>query len=151
MAISVFMCCLSAKAGWLIIKSPPYCEEELNRRKRPRRYVTGAHREERQLASTLNECWSMDFVSDNLFNGKRIRALTIVDNFSRECLAIHVGEAIRGEEVAGVLESLRVLENKKPKSIRIDNGPEFISKILDKWAYVNHVTLDFSRPGKTNR
>jgi len=90
----------------------------------------------------------MDFVSDNLFNGRRIRALTIVDNCSRECLAIHVGQAIRGEEVVGVLEGLKLLEDRRLKCIRIDNGPEFISKVLDKWAYQNKITLDFSRPGK---
>lgn len=143
---------LLRREGWVINHKKVhriYCEEGLNlRRKRPRRHVAGAHREERLMASTLNECWSMDFVSDNLFNGRRIRALTIVDNFSRECMAIHVGPTIRGEEVVNVLEELRVLDNRLPKSIRIDNGPEFISKILDKWAYQNNVTLDFSRPGK---
>lgn len=142
---------LLQREGWIINHKKVhriYCEEGLNlRRKRPRRNVAGAHREDRSLASALDECWSMDFVSDSLFNGRRIRALTIVDNFSRECLAIHVGQAIRGEDVACVLEGLRVMENRRPKSIRMDNGPEFISKILDKWAYQNKVTLDFSRPG----
>lgn len=143
---------LLQREGWVVNHKKVhriYCEEGLNlRRKRPRRHVAGAHRAERSRASALNECWSMDFVSDNLFNGRRIRALTIVDNFSRECMAIYVGQAIRGEEVVSVLEQLRVMENRQPKSIRIDNGPEFISKILDKWAYQNKIVLDFSRPGK---
>jgi len=143
---------LLQREGWVVNHKKVhriYCEEGLNlRRKRPRRHVAGAHRAERSRASALNECWSMDFVSDNLFNGRRIRALTIVDNFSRECMAIYVGQAIRGEEGVSVLEQLRVMENRQPKSIRIDNGPEFISKILDKWAYQNKIVLDFSRPGK---
>jgi len=90
----------------------------------------------------------MDFVTDNLFNGRRIRALTVVDNFSRECLAIHVGQGIKGHDVVQVMEQLRLLKVRRPERIKVDNGPEFISKDLDKWAYEHEVTLDFSRPGK---
>ena len=89
----------------------------------------------------------MDFVTDSLFNGRRFRALTVVDNFSRECLAIEVGQKIRGEDVTRVMNRLRAARG-VPRSIYVDNGPEFISKELDKWAYENKVTLDFSRPGK---
>ena len=89
----------------------------------------------------------MDFVSDALFNGQRFRSLTVVDNFSRESLAIEVEQGIRGEHVVDVLDRLKYIRG-VPKVIRVDNGPEFISKILDKWAYENGVTLDFSRPGK---
>ncbi len=90
----------------------------------------------------------MDFVSDNLFNGRRIRALTVVDNFSRESLAIYVNQGIKGKDVVTVMEKLRLLKDRCPKRIQVDNGSEFISKDLDKWAYENSVTLDFSRPGK---
>lgn len=90
----------------------------------------------------------MDFVSDSLFNGRRIRALTVVDNFSRECLAIHVDRAIKGRDVVAALERLRLFEGRKPQRILLDNGPEFISKDMDRWAYENDVTLDFCRPGK---
>ncbi|MNL27396.1 Integrase core domain protein [compost metagenome] len=89
----------------------------------------------------------MDFVSDALYNGKRFRSLTVVDAYTRECLAIEVDQGIRGEQVVSVLERLRFLRG-VPKNIRVDNGPEFISKVLDRWAYENGVTLDFSRPGK---
>lgn len=85
---------LMRREAWLINHKKThriYCEEGLNlRRRRPRRRVAAAHRMERPELSTINECWSMDFVVDNLFNGNRIRALTVVDNFSRECLAITV-------------------------------------------------------------
>ena len=90
----------------------------------------------------------MDFIADNLFNGRRIRALTIVDNFSRECLEIFVGQSIKGRDVVQVLEGLRLFEGRAPHRIQVDNGSEFISKTLDKWAYENKVVLDFSRPGK---
>jgi len=93
-----------------------------------------------------NDSWSIDFVSDSLFDGRRLRALTIVDNFTRESLAIVVEQGIKGEQVAAVLERI-VAERGLPKSIRVDNGTEFVSKALDRWAYERGVMLDFSRPG----
>ena len=85
-----------------------YCKEGLNlRSKRPRRRVAAAHRMQRPDVSRVDQCWSMDFVCDNLFNGRRIRALTVVDNFSRECLAITVDHALRGEDVVRTLEIIK--------------------------------------------
>jgi putative transposase len=125
-----------------------YCEEGLNlRAKRPKRRVSAAHRVKSPPATCLNESWSMDFVTDSLFNGRRFRCLTVVDNFSRECLAIEVGQRIRGEDVVRVMDQLMTTRG-VPRRIHVDNGPEFISKDLDRWAYENNVTLDFSRPGK---
>jgi putative transposase len=89
----------------------------------------------------------MDFMSDELFDGRRIRLLTLVDNFTRESLAIEVNERIGGHKVVDVLMQVGK-ERKLPNRIRVDNGPEFISKALDQWAYLNGVQLDFSRPGK---
>ena len=86
-------------------------------------------------------------MSDQLFQGRRYRVLTLVDNFSRESLALRVAERFRGEDVVKVLEAISA-QRGFPKSIRVDNGPEFISKSLDWWAYFNGVKLDFSRPGK---
>ncbi|EKP0952008.1 IS3 family transposase, partial [Salmonella enterica subsp. enterica serovar Infantis] len=126
-----------------------YCLEGLNlRRKRPRRHVSAARRQQRPVLTHVDQCWSMDFVSDNLFNGRRFRALTVVDNFSRECLAIHAGKSLKGEDVVRIMEALRVLDKRLPVRIQADNGSEFISKSLDKWAYEHGVTMDFSRPGK---
>ena len=142
---------LMRREGWRINHKKThriYCEEGLNlRRRRPRRRVAAAHRMERPELSTINECWSMDFVADNLFNGNRIRALTVVDNFSRECLAITVDRNLRGDDVVDTVEHIRSMRG-APKRIQVDNGSEFISKALDLWAYENEVTLDFSRPGK---
>ena len=126
-----------------------YKAEGLNlRSKRPKRNRAGAHRMDRAPASHLHECWSMDFVADQLFNGKKFRCLTIVDNYSRKCMAIYVDQGIKGDQVVVVMESLRIENKALPKKIRVDNGSEFISKALDKWAYDNSVILDFSRPGK---
>jgi putative transposase len=125
-----------------------YQKEGLSlRRKRPRRHASAAQRVGRIEAGAANECWSMDFVSDALYDGRRLRVLTIVDNYTRECLAIEVDQGIGGEKVVGVLGRI-TMERQTPKTIRVDHGPEFVSKVLDQWAYRNGVTLDFSRPGK---
>ncbi|UMY20194.1 IS3 family transposase [Methylobacterium organophilum] len=125
-----------------------YRDEGLSLRlKRPRWHVSAAHRERQPAALRPNERWSMDFVSDALFDGRRLRALTVVDAFTREALAIEVDQGIKGEQVVPVVGRLALLRG-APRAIQVDNGPEFVSKVLDRWAYENGVTLDFSRPGK---
>jgi putative transposase len=94
-----------------------------------------------------NECWSMDFVADRLCSGRQFRLLTLVDNFSRVSAAIEVDFSLTGQRVVEVLERLKVTHG-VPKTIKVDNGSEFISKAMDAWAYHNSVKLDFSRPGK---
>ncbi|KHS90529.1 transposase [Pectobacterium brasiliense] len=138
--------------GWLVNHKKThriYCLEELNlRAKRPRRHVTARHRRARPAVTAVDQCWSMDFVADNLFNGRRIRALTVVDNFSRECVAIEVGQGLRGDDVVAVMERIRQTQQRVLQRLQTDNGSEFISKTLDRWAYENRVTMDISRPGK---
>jgi putative transposase len=142
---------LMRREGWRINHKKThriYVEEGLNlRRKRPRRRVAAAHRQERPIVPRIDACWSMDFVADELFNGRRIRALAVVDIWSRECLAITVDHRLRGSDVVATMELLRLC-GRQPTRIQLDNGSEFISKALDKWAYDKGVTLDFSRPGK---
>ncbi len=126
-----------------------YLEEGLNlRHRRPRRNKAAAHRQENPALTSPNQCWSMDFVADTLFDGRRFRALTIVDNYSRECLEIEVGQSLKGDDVVRVMERIKLTRGVVPNRIKVDNGSEFISKVLDKWAYENGVALDFSRPGK---
>jgi putative transposase len=126
-----------------------YKEEGLNlRSKRPRRNKSAAHRLERPDNNKINQCWSMDFVQDNLFDGRKFRCLTVVDNCSRYCHAIRVGKSIKGIDVVEVMEALKKESNMIPQRIQVDNGSEFISKAFDKWAYENSVMLDYSRPGK---
>ncbi len=126
-----------------------YKEEGLNlRSKRPRGSKSAAHRLERPQLTSLYECCSMDFVSDALFDGRKNRALTLVDNYSRICLAIHVGQSLKGTDVVAVPEGLRIREGILPRRIQTDNGSEFISKDMDRWAYEHGVTMDYSRPGK---
>jgi len=125
-----------------------YVEEGLLvRRKNPKRRKSCTIRMERLVAQGVNDCWSMDFMADQLFQGQRFRILTLVDNFSRESLALRAAQRFRGDDVVKVLETVTA-ERGAPRTIRVDNGPEFISKSLDWWAYFNRVKLDFSRPGK---
>ena len=126
-----------------------YKQEGLNlHSKRPRRSKTAAHRLERPMVGGLYESCSMDFVSDQLFDGRKFRALTLVDNFSRECIVIQVGQSLKGVDVVNVLEHIKLHRNIIPKRIQVDNGSEFISKEVDRWAYENNIILNFSRPGK---
>lgn len=126
-----------------------YRKEGLNlRSKRPRRNRSGAHRLEHLDIDQVHQCWSMDFVADQLFDGRKFRTLTIVDNYSRKSLHLGVAQSLKGEDVVLALEQCKLIEQTVPQRIQVDNGSEFISKALDKWAYDNKVILDFSRPGK---
>ena len=116
-------------------------------RRRKRKKLAGAERVIPSLPESRNQCWSMDFVQDSLADGRRIRVLTLVDNYSRECLALEVGTSLPGARVVRVLEQVSRIRG-KPKTIVVDNGPEFAGKALDAWAYENGVGLHFIAPGK---
>ena len=103
-------------------------------------------RREAMKATGPNDAWSLDFVADQLADGRRFRALTVLDVFTRECLAIEAGASLHGEQVVKVLN--HILKNwPAPNTLRCDNGSEFTSQILDLWAYQHQGKLDFSRPG----
>jgi len=117
------------------------------RLKRPKRNKSARLRQPKQIATAINQIWSMDFVADALFDGRRLRALTVVDNYTRESLAIDVGQNLKGDDVVNTLNRIATYRG-LPTTIKVDNGSEFISKVMDKWAYERGVELDFSRPGK---
>ena len=117
------------------------------RNKTPKRRVKAKLREDRSSATSSNQVWAMDFVHDQLFDGRKLRILTIVDTYSRLSPAIDVRHNYFGRDVVNTLERV-AREVGYPRTIRLDNGPEFVSKDLDLWAYMRGVTLDFSRPGK---
>ena len=89
----------------------------------------------------------MDFVADQLADGRRFHALTIIDLFTRECVAIEAGQHLTGRDVAATLERLRY-DRGVPTRIYCDNGSQFVGRALDLWAYMSGVVLDFSRRGK---
>lgn len=142
---------LLRREGWTVNHKRVYrlyCEQGLNlRRKQKRKRAGGNLRLVRQQPLQINECWSMDFAADALFNGRRFRVLSVVDIFSRECLGMEVDQGIRGQDVVELLDRIKAVRG-TPGSLRCDNGPEFVSKVLDRWAYENRVSIDFSRPGR---
>ena len=142
---------LLRREGWQVnIKKARRIYNELGlplRNKRPKRRVKAKLREDRQEAVGRNDVCAMDFVHDQLALGSKLRILTIVDTHSRFCPATDARFSYRGEDVVQTLERL-CRQTGYPKTIRVDNGSEFISRDLDLWAYANTVTLDFSRPGK---
>ena len=124
-----------------------YREEGLSLRYRARRRLKSQATRPRRICRRPDEAWSMDFVSDQLANGSRFRCLTILDVFTRECIAIEVGRQLKGTDVVAVLNKLR-LANRTPTKVFVDNGSEFTSQIMDLWAYHRGVKIEFSRPGK---
>lgn len=114
--------------------------------KRPRRNKAAKLRQPKQLARAINEIWSMDFVADALFDGRKLRMLTVVDLFTRECLAIDVVQSLKGEDVVRTLNGITT-QRGVPRTIKTDNGSEFISKAMDKWAYESGVELDLQPTG----
>jgi putative transposase len=142
---------LLRREGWQVNHKLVFrlCREEgLGlRRHRPRGRVTAVRRQMLPRPQRRDESWSLDFMSDQLYSGRPIRVLTIVDNYSRESLALKVGFRLTGDDVVEVLKGV-IRERGVPASLRVDNGPEFTSKVLDQWAYWNGVVLDFIRPGK---
>jgi putative transposase len=139
------------REGWKVGKKLVYRlykEEGLTLRHKPRRKRRAAlHRRERFRPTAPHEVWSLDFVADQLADGRRFRALTIMDVFPRQSLAVAVGQRLKGEDVVSTLNEIR-LRRGVPKFPFCDNGSEFTSQIMELWAYHNQVRIDFSRPGK---
>jgi putative transposase len=98
-------------------------------------------------ASYPNQRWSMDFVSDRLVDGRWFRILTVVDQYTRECLCAHADRSQTGEKVSRQLQRVIALRG-APESITADNGSEFAGQTMDHWAHQAGVKLDFIRPGK---
>ena len=137
--------------GWLVNQKKTrriYNELGLQLRKKvPKRRVKAKLRDDRTAARCPNEVWAMDFVHDQLATGKKIRILTVVDTFSRFTPVVDARFSYRAEDVVRSLDRVCAMVG-YPKSIRVDQGSEFVSRDLDLWAYANNITLDFSRPGK---
>ena len=112
------------------------------RNKSPKRRVKAKLREDRTDAVRSNDVWAMDFVHDQLATGRKLRVLTVVDTFSRYCPVIDPRYSYRGEDVVATLDRV-CAQVGYPKTIRVDNGSEFISRDMDLWAYQRDVVLDF--------
>lgn len=124
-----------------------YREENLSIRTKKRKKIACALRLELPIPLKKDHIWAMDFVSDALVSGRRLKCLNIIDIFTREAVAIVADTSIPGHRVVHQLEQLKETRG-IPEVIITDNGPEFTSKALWQWAYNNNVKLSFIRPGK---
>jgi putative transposase len=123
-----------------------YKELELNMRIKPKKRLIRDKPNSLAVPSKLNECWSMDFMHDSLENGRNYRLLNIIDDFNREGLAIEIDFSLPAERVIRTLNQI-IEWRGKPSSIRCDNGPEYISKVLMQWAERNGIELLYIQPG----
>jgi putative transposase len=141
---------LLRREGWKVNRKRVYRlykQEGLSLRfKKAKKRVSGP-RVQQPPTTKPNERWSLDFMSDTLTCGRKIRVLTIVDHFSRVSPAVEVGVSLTGVRVTEVLDRAIAVHG-KPESLCVDNGPEFSGRSLDQWAHKNKVKLLFSRPGK---
>jgi putative transposase len=141
---------LLRREGWPVNRKRTYRlyrEAGLGVRRRKRKRIGLFERKPLPKPSAVNRSWSMDFVSDGLCDGRKLRCLAIVDDCSRECLVIEVDTSLTGRRVVAVLKRLADLRG-LPLSITVDHGPEFEGQALDAWAYEAGVRLNFIRPGK---
>jgi putative transposase len=124
-----------------------YGEEGLAVRTQPRKKLASRPRVPLPAATRANERWSMDFVSARLADGRWFRTLTVLDLYTRECLALVPDRSLTGVKVAETLNHV-LRQRTAPRSITVDTGSEFVSRAMDLWAYANDVKLEFIRPGK---
>jgi putative transposase len=122
----------------------------LNVRRRAKRRVPQRIKESLQLPEMINQSWSMDFMCDSLVDGRRFRLLNIIDDYNRESLAIEVDTSLPALRVIRTLHRLIEMRT-KPKVIRVDNGPEFISDRLQQWCDDQQIRLQFIQPGKPSQ
>ena len=141
---------LLRREGWAVNAKRVYRlyrQEGLQVRTTKRAKRAGQARVALPGASWPNQRWSMDFVSDRFADGRWFRILTVVDQYTRECLCVHAERSQTGKKVAEQLNRI-VARRGAPESITSDNGSEFVGKAMETWSYQTGVKLDFIRPGK---
>lgn len=141
---------LLRREGWTVNAKRVYRlyrQEELQVRTKKRAKRAGQVRVPLTGASKPNQRWSMDFVSNRLADGRWFRILTVVDQYTRECLCLHAERSQTGKKVAEQLDQIVAVRG-APETITSDNGSEFVGKAMEAWSYQTGVKLDFIRPGK---
>jgi putative transposase len=124
-----------------------YTDMKLNIRRRAKKRLPERVKQTLSVPNAANQVWSIDFMSDTLVDGRRFRLFNVIDDFNRESLAIEVDTSMPSLRVIRVLN--RVIEQRgKPSNIRSDNGPEFISHVLQEWCEKHQITLQYIQPGK---
>lgn len=125
-----------------------YDEEHLKVRSVERKKIARRQRVPQGVASAPNQCWSADFVSDKLADGRSYRILTVVDQFTRECVALEADRSLHGSDVVAALTRAIAERGRAPTSLTLDNGSEFTGRALEIWAMQHDVQLCFIRPGR---
>ena len=141
---------LTVREGWMVNAKRIYrlyTEDGLAVRTKVRKKMARRARVPMSRATRPNQKWSMDFVAARLLDGHWFRVLTVVDQFTRECLVLLADASLTGHRVATALSQV-VAERGAPESITVDNGSEFVSRAMEAWAYQYGVQLDFIRPGR---
>lgn len=124
-----------------------YCELELNLRIKPKKRLVREKPEPLAQPEAINQSWSMDFMHDQLSDGRSFRCLNVIDDFNREGLCIEVDFSLPSERVIRALEQVMEWRG-KPRAIRCDNGPEYISSKIIEWAEKREIRLEHIQPGK---
>ena len=124
-----------------------YQEEGLAMRRKKRKRFRAEARVPLALPTRENQMWTMDFTRDTLASGRKFRTLNLMDGFTREAPRIEVDTSLPGLRVVRMLDAV-TQQRGVPEAIQVDNGPEFISRAVDQWAYAHGVALHFIEPGK---
>ena len=124
-----------------------YRAEDLRLRKRRRRKQVSTARVPRPISDAPNAQWALDFITDALSSGRRFRVLSVVDEWTRECLALRADVSLPSWKVVAALDEVALFRG-VPRRLIVDHGPEFLAKALDAWAYAHGVELAFTRPAK---
>jgi putative transposase len=124
-----------------------YTSLKLNIRRRFKKRLPTRVKQALYQPEAINQVWSIDFMSDSLWDGRKFRVLNIIDDYNREMLAMEADISLPALRVIRVLEFLQEFRG-LPKMIRVDNGPEFISHALDEWCRKHEITLVYIQPGK---
>ena len=122
----------------------------LNLPRRTRRRLPARIREPLEVPQYPDQVWSADFMSDSLYHGTRFRTFTLIDDFNREALYIEIDTSLRAPRVVRTLERLKA-QGRCPETIRVDNGPEFLSDDFRRWCRDNGVVIQYIQPGKPNQ
>ena len=124
-----------------------YRELELNLRIKPKKRIVREKPQPLSVPQTLNQTWSMDFMHDQLADGRSFRLFNVLDDFNREGLGIEADFSLPAQRVTRVLDQI-IEWRGKPRAIRCDNGPEYISAHLAEWSRKHHIAIEFIQPGK---
>lgn len=124
-----------------------YRQMKLNIRRRAKKRLPARVKQPLIIPAAANQTWSIDFMSDALTDGRKFRLLNVIDDYNRESLAIEVDTSLPSLRVQRVLNRL-INERSKPSIIRVDNGPEFISHVLQQWCDDNKIRLQYIQPGR---